>query len=225
MGRRLASLTLDNLPDLPSPCRSCLAWEGDPLSAVGTAEATPAEAAWEKEAWISATLLRWGACGLLGYVDDELAGYLTFAPPEFVPRSTWFPTSPISPDAVLLMTGGVVPEHRGGGIARMLAQGVARDLTRRGVRAIECFATTHNASSPVPLGCTPGCLLPAPFLLAVGFKTVRAHRDTPRLRLELRSAVSWREDVEHALERVLGTVRMPVLASTVPEPDQIGPRR
>ncbi len=51
--------------------------------------------------------------------------------------------------------------------------------------------------------------MPADLLLSVGFKTVRPHHRTPRLRLDLRTALSWREDVEHALEKILGSVRVP----------------
>jgi hypothetical protein len=40
----------------------------------------------------------------------------------------------------------------------------------------------------------------------VGFKTVRPHPRFPRLRLELKTAASWREDVEVALERLLGSM-------------------
>lgn len=50
------------------------------------------------------------------------------------------------------------------------------------------------------------CVVPADFLSAVGFKTVRPHPKWPRLRLELRSAISWKEDVEAALERLLDQV-------------------
>jgi hypothetical protein len=49
-------------------------------------------------------------------------------------------------------------------------------------------------------------VLPADYLRSVGFKTVRPHHRYPRLRLELKSAVSWREDVEVALERLLGSM-------------------
>ena len=45
------------------------------------------------------------------------------------------------------------------------------------------------------------------FNLAVGFKTVRPHPSHPRLRLELRSTLSWKEDVEMALDRLLGAVQ------------------
>ena len=62
-----------------------------------------------------------------------------FAPPSYVPRSVAFPTSPVSADAVLLMTASVLPEFAGGGLGRMLVQGVAKDLVRRGVKAIEAF--------------------------------------------------------------------------------------
>ena len=33
MGRRLAALTLDSLPDLPDPCRRCVLWELEPVAA------------------------------------------------------------------------------------------------------------------------------------------------------------------------------------------------
>ena len=48
--------------------------------------------------------------------------------------------------------------------------------------------------------------MPVDYLLAVGFKTVRPHARYPRLRLELKTALSWREDVEVALERLLGSM-------------------
>jgi hypothetical protein len=48
--------------------------------------------------------------------------------------------------------------------------------------------------------------VPADYLLSVGFKTIRPHHRFPRLRLDLRTALSWREDVEVALERLLGSM-------------------
>jgi GNAT superfamily N-acetyltransferase len=212
VSRRLVSLTLDNLDDLPRRCRRCVFWELDPLARDEAEEAGDVEL--EKEAWVSATLLEWGSCGKLLYVDSAPAGYLLYAPPVYVPRSVAFPTSPVSGDAVLLMTGRVVEEFRGGGLGRMLLQGAAKDLTRRGVRAIEAFG------SLVPPGEEPdddvndhqarsrrsACVVPADFLLAVGFKTVRPHYRYPRLRLDLKNALSWREDVEVALERLLGSM-------------------
>ena len=80
----------------------------------------------------------------------------------------------------------------------LLLQAVAKDLVRRGVRALEAFGDEQWDG--------PHCVLPAAHLRSVGFKTVRPHHRYPRLRLELKSAVSWREDVEVALERLLGSM-------------------
>ena len=204
MSRRLASLTLDNLDDLPRRCRRCVFWELDPLARDVAEEA--GDVALEKEAWVSATLLEWGSCGKLLYVDSTPAGYLLYAPPAYVPRSVAFPTSPVSGDAVLLMTGRVVTEFQGGGLGRMLLQSAAKDLTRRGVRAVEAFGLAAGAPSVLPGEPNRTCLVPAGLLLAVGFKTVRPHHRYPRLRLDLKNALSWREDVEVALERLLGSM-------------------
>jgi GNAT superfamily N-acetyltransferase len=198
--RRLASITLDNLDDLPYKCRKCVFWELDP---VGHARAQEVgDPALEKEAWVSAMLLEWGSCGKIAYVDGVPVGYILYAPPLYVPRSVAFPTSPVSADAVLLMTANILAEFQGGGLGRMLVQGVAKDLTRRGVKAIEAFGDLRGEGR----GDGISCMLPADYLLAVGFKTVRPHHNFPRLRLELKATVSWREDVEVALERLLGSM-------------------
>ncbi|MFJ2023620.1 GNAT family N-acetyltransferase [Streptomyces sp. NPDC087897] len=202
MGRRLVPLTLDNLPDLPERCRSCVFWELDPVS--GEAAVKTGKPGLEKEAWISAVLLEWGSCGRVVYVDDVPAGFVLFAPPAYVPRSTAFPTSPVSSDAVQLITGLIVPEYQGQGLGRVMVQTVAKDVLRRGFKAIEAFGDARSESS--------SCVLPADHLLAVGFKTVRPHPVHPRLRLNLRTTLSWKEDVELALDRLLGAVQKePVL--------------
>jgi hypothetical protein len=201
MSRRLVSLTLDTLEDLPRRCRQCVFWELDPVSA-DRACAT-GDPGLEKEAWVSQTLLEWGSCGKLVYVDGMPAGFTLYSPPAYVPRSMAFPTSPISPDAVLLMSAHVVPAFAGGGLGRMLIQGVARDLSKRGVRAIEAFGDAKFGDEVPEIS---GCLAPAEFFLAVGFKTVRPHPRFPRVRLELRTALSWRSDVEYALEKLLGSM-------------------
>ncbi|WP_283139522.1 GNAT family N-acetyltransferase [Rhizohabitans arisaemae] len=171
-------------------------WELDPMS--GERAVKAGDPGLEKEAWVSTTLLEWGSCGKIAYVDGVSAGFMMYAPPMYVPRSVAFPTSPVSADAVLLMTAHIIPEFSGGGLGRMLVQAVAKDLTRRGVRAIEAFGDLKWEQ--------PSCVMPAEYLLAVGFKTVRPHMRFPRLRLELKNAISWREDVEVALERLLGSM-------------------
>jgi GNAT superfamily N-acetyltransferase len=194
--RRIANLTLDNLDDLPRRCRRCVFWELEPVARARAEEMGDSE--FEKEAWVSSTLLEWGSCGKIAYVDGRAAGFLLCAPAAYVPRSVAFPTSPVSPDAVLLMTVHIGDGFAAQGLGRVLIQSLVKDLARRGVRAVEAFGDAQG----VPYR----CLVPADYLLAVGFKTVRAHPRWPRLRLEVKAAVSWREDVEVALERLLGSM-------------------
>jgi hypothetical protein len=210
MSRRLVSITLDNLSDLPTKCRSCVYWELDPVAGDRAQECGSAEL--EKEAWVSDTLLEWGSCGQLIYVDGMPAGYVLYAPAAYVPRAVAFPTSPVSADAVLLMTGWIVPELAGGGLGRMLIQGVARDVVRRGIRAIEAFGRLGAPAAENPHPADLGCLLPAEYLLAVGFKTVRPHPRTPRLRLDVKTTVTWKEDVEYALDKLLSSMQTPALS-------------
>lgn len=206
MSRRLVNLTLDTLEDLPRPCRQCVYWELDPVAAERACAV--GDPALEKEAWISQTLLEWGCCGKLAYVDGLPAGYVMYAPPAYVPRAMAFPTSPVSPDAVMLMTAHVVTAFGGGGLGRMLVQGVARDLTKRGIKAVEAFGDAKYGEPGTLRRADPaeGCVAPADFFLSVGFKTVRPHPRFPRLRLELRTALSWKSDVEYALEKLLGSM-------------------
>jgi len=197
MSRRTVPLTVDRLADLAARCRSCLFWELDPVRR----QRVPSEdAAEEKEGWVSEVLREWGSCGRIALVDDEFAGYVIYAPAAYVPGIDSFPTAPVSTDAVVMTTLYVDPRHSGGGIGRLLIQGMARDLIKRGgIRAVEVFADTRGI---------PGrCLVPADFCRRVGFKTQRAHITTPRLRMDLRSVLTWRDEVEHALERLLGVVR------------------
>jgi GNAT superfamily N-acetyltransferase len=198
MPRKVVRLTLDHLAELSEVSRECLFWELDP---VRRRRVAPEEAAAEKEAWLSAVLREWGSCGRVVVVDGSPVGHATYAPARYFPGAATLPTAPISPDAILLSTVQVDPAHRGKGYGRLLMQGMARDLIeRKCVRAIESFGDTRGRA---------GCVLPADFLGSVGFKTQRAHSTTPRMRMELRSALSWRDEIEHALEVIAGVIRPP----------------
>ncbi len=92
MARRLARLTLDNLGDLPLGCQSCVFWELDPVRRQRAADA--GECGAEKEAWVSATLLEWGSCGRVAYVDGDPAGYVLYAPAVVPARRRRVPDRP-----------------------------------------------------------------------------------------------------------------------------------
>lgn len=210
MTRRVVGITLDSLSDLPGPCRDCVFWELSP--AAGRRSQDGGTAALDKQAWLADTTLQWGTCGQLVYVDGVAAGYLLYAPPAYVPRSDSFPTSPPSADALLLMTGRIVTEFAGQGLGRVLVQTAAREASQRGIRALEAFGREPRAGLEPSAEVPGGCLLPVDYLVAVGFKTVRAHPSTPRLRLDVRNALTWREDVEYAIERLFGAIQSPVLS-------------
>jgi GNAT superfamily N-acetyltransferase len=193
MSRRVVRLTVDTLADLPEGVRSCLHWELDPVRRSDVQRA--GAAAEEKEAWVSRVLLEWGSCGRVLYVDEEPAGFVLYAPPAYFPGSASYPTHPVSEDAVQLATAQVFDGFTGGGLGRLLMQVMVKDLLKRGdQRAVECFGTYGRA--------TDGCPLPVEFLQRVGFKTHRAHARYPRMRLDLRSVLTWREEVESALSRL-----------------------
>ncbi|MGB0100299.1 MAG: GNAT family N-acetyltransferase [Nocardioides sp.] len=194
MSRKIVRLTLDHLEELAAPCRACLVWELDPVRRDRVED--PAA---EKEAWVSQVLRDWGSCGRVALVDDEPVGYLTYAPEAFVPGAAGFPTAPVSPDAVLLTAAYVAPAHRGAGLGRMLVQGMARDLIGRGgIGAVEAFGDARGRAGR--------CVVPVDFLGGVGFKTHRPHPTYPRMRMDLRTAITWRDEVEAALERLVGAV-------------------
>lgn len=176
----------------------------------------------EKEAWLSAVMLEWGSCGQLLTLDGSMrtaghgtsvSGYALYAPPNVVPRSVLFPTSPVSPDAILLTMLYVNELAAAEGFDEVLVQAVIDDLVRRGVRAIEAFGYVPDVGESAPtlheIHRTPGdcsphtCMIRASRLLSAGFTVVAAHHRYPRLRLELDRDHGWKADVEAALSRLL----------------------
>lgn len=203
---------LDALADLDLPCRTCLHWELDPVRRARVSDAVEADA--EKHAWLSTVLREWGSCGRVAIVDDLLVGFVVYAPAAFVPGAAGYPTAPVSGDAVLLTALRVAPSYAGGGLGRMLVQGMARDLIERGgVRAVEAFGDSRASGGR--------CLVPTDFLARVGFRTYRPHPRTPRMRMDLRSVLTWRDEVEVAIERLVSAVRPK--PAPVPEARREGP--
>jgi GNAT superfamily N-acetyltransferase len=94
--------------------------------------------------------------------------------------------------SVLLATLAVLPRFEGQGIGRVLLQTMARDLSKRKVRAVEAFADRAPTRRD--------CRVPAEFLEASGFQVVRDHPRYPLMRMDLRTALTWKDAREAALE-------------------------
>lgn len=205
MGRTTERLTVDHLESL-GECSRCVFWELDPVRR-SKVEGHEAE---EKAAWVSMLLREWGSCGRVVLVDGEVVGHVLWAPPLHVPGADGFATSPVSGDAVVMTEMHVEPGHRGGGLGRMLVQGMAKDLVKQGgIKAVETFGEVRERAD--------SCVVPADFLLSVGFSTVRAHPRTPRMRMDLRTTISLREELERGLERLLAPVSGKRAAPPVPQ--------
>ncbi|RNL75403.1 GNAT family N-acetyltransferase [Nocardioides marmorisolisilvae] len=198
MGRQVDRLTLDNLPALAGHGATCTFWELDPVRR----ERIRGHEAEEKAAWVSLMLREWGSVGRVVSVDGRPAGHVLWAPALHLRGGDGFATAPVSSDAVLLGSTFVDPEFRGGGLGRVLIQSMAKDLIKHGgIGAVETF----GAHRPHP----GSCVLPVDFLLAIGFRTHRAHARFPRMRMDLRTTITWREEFEAAAEKILGVVKRP----------------
>ena len=230
MSVRIRPLRLEGFEQLPKHARRCVFWEVDPQTLDGGDYLPDPE--FEKEAWLSMVMLEWGSCGQVATAapdgpegsdgaegaDEPCLGYVLYAPPRAVPRAHRFPTGPVSPDAVLLTSMGVAPGQPDGLPTLRVGQ-VVSELVRRGVRALEAFGRTpeasvlHDAPAADPdlapaieaLGdCSfDQCMIDADFLKDAGFTVVAPHRYFPRLRLELDKGLGWKAEVEAALERLL----------------------
>jgi ribosomal protein S18 acetylase RimI-like enzyme len=207
VARKVVALNLDTLDQLPAPCRRCVFWElGVKARPIGSEEA-----GFQKEAWLSSIVLEWGSAGQVLFVGGEPAAYSLYAPARFLEQANSQAARPVSRDAVLLATLAVAPEFEGQGIGRVLLQSMARDLIKRKVRAIEAFGDRVWTARK--------CHIPIDFLESCGFQVVREHPRYPLLRMDLRTALRWKDAREAALE----ALRVP--AKPVLRPVPSSPRR
>jgi GNAT superfamily N-acetyltransferase len=153
-----------------------------------------------KAEWAEIVTAHWGYCGVVAFAEDQPIGHLTLAPAMYVPRLGAFATTPVGPDAAVVMSAHVVPELRGKGIGKQLVQSAAGLVARRDIRALEAVGTYHDG---------PSCVLPVGWLEAVGFHLVRPHPITPRLRMDLQNGVRWRPGLGAAWHRLTDLVRQP----------------
>lgn len=166
------------------------------------------------------TQREWGPVGRVIRIEGTIVGNLVWAPARFLPGGNCFAGAPVSTDAVLLAGCYIDPLFRGQGLGRVLIQSMAKDLIEQGsVAAVETFGSLRPRSET--------CVLPLDYLASVGFYTQRPHPSFPRMRMDLRSTVSWREEIGSLAERLIGAVKNRTGATATPTPSRlaVGPER
>ncbi|MDY3127711.1 MAG: hypothetical protein SOW59_06230 [Corynebacterium sp.] len=167
----------------------------------------------EKEAWVSATLLRFGDCGFT--VGQEAT--LFYCDRRYAPGVVKVPTGPVSADAAIITSLFINSERQNKGLEAVLIDAAIIDLSNRNFAAVEAFGYYSGWTvSYAPLG-EPGIedevnfeidsdmamacydrtrhflgirpedigLMSVDVLLAAGFEIISDHPLIPRLRLEL----------------------------------------
>lgn len=189
---RIAALTADRAPELVDLWTS--RGFDETLPGEGLAAARDAEA---EADWIRLALDSFGDCGRLLYADDGLIAYAKYAPPDLFAGRAGGATARVRPDAILLAGLVVAPHMDGAGLAKLLLQAVEKDLYKRGFAAIEAFACAVDPAGP------PRACWPVEFYEGHGFK-VRAYGPPLAIvRLELKTIVSWTENLEGVLDALL----------------------
>lgn len=202
--RKIDTLSLSNIDDLPSRCRECTYWISSEKLPPKCGSACDADA---KRDWLGSTFEGWGECGHLLYVGGEVVGHAFYGPATAFPQTSHFASGPVSADAVFLSCLLVREEARHHGVAKTLLGAIEKALFVRRVKAIEALATTPGAGRLSALG-------PVDFYLQNGFYVKRDHPTYPLVRLDLKTAVPWQVD----LEAMLHSLRIPLrrAGATVP---------
>ena len=196
MGRRVLPLTADALDALPATCQVCLFWElgrprPDPRVTNGRTDELASDPRTQKHAWTSAQTLEGHPPGRIVQVDGKLGGFALFARPgTFAPRRP--PAPRTSPDALMIATCWIDPRFRQLGIGEQLVQEAVKEALRADLAAVEAYGDRRYREQD--------CVLPAMWLLHVGFKVHAEHPRYPLFRLDTRRTARWTESLEAAWE-------------------------
>ncbi|MHB1451404.1 MAG: GNAT family N-acetyltransferase [Coriobacteriia bacterium] len=197
--RKIIGLSVLDRDRLPTPCAGCLYWESaDRLPFECGARCDAAEA----NERVRVIADGWGECGRVVLEDGEVLGFIKYALPIYMPQSRYLPSGQPDGDAPLITCMHIHPDARQKGVGGLLLRAAMRDLAQRGERTVQAYATTIRGDmSNVPV-------VGVEFLLRHGFTVARPHPLVPLLRVDLKTLVSWTEN----LEAVLDSLRLPVRA-------------
>lgn len=202
MTRKLRPLQLDDFDRLSVGCAGCAFWESAGERERRCGATTDLEL---QRSWFRRVTDEWGACGRVAYEDDEVLGFIKYAPSGFFPQAATFSAAPKDPSVPLISCLHIAPDARHRGLGTVLLRACLRDLLQRGERRVEAFAFTQVTADIDDMP-----MLGMPFLIRNGFIVSRAHPTYPLMRLDLKSLAVLRDD----LEAVLESLRFPLRAPT-----------
>lgn len=201
MSRKLRPLAPEHLRHLESHCEGCMFWES-PIEQDRTCGRPCDPEEWA--AWWRTVSDEWGDPGRTALEDDEVLGFVKYAPVRYFPQARTFRAAPEDEDTVLLTCLHVRADARHHGLGKVLVHAALRDLMLRGVRRVEAFGTTHRRE---PIEDIP--LLNIDFLVREGFTVARPDVEYPLMRIELRSLAAVTDNLEAMLESLRFPLRAP----------------
>ena len=197
----LGLLTPDRVGDLVGSCAPCTFWQTVPRNGHGGGSDPQADLDLLAD-WVEQVTADWGPPGRIAYADGRPVGHVVLAPARFVPRLAAFPTAPSDPATVMLVTAVSAPDANGDGrgLRKVLLQTAAKDALRQHVRSVDVVASRPVAVNP------HACVLEAAPLEKFGFRVERDHPAYPRLRIDLRTAVTLRDEAAAYVARALARI-------------------
>lgn len=200
MARKFIGLSVAERENLPSRCSGCTYWESSQRLPMECGSACDDEFASE---WVRRVADEWGECGKVVVEDGEYLGFIKYAPARYFPQSLRMPSGPPLKDAPLITCLHIAPEARRHGLGSVLLREALRDLSSRNERVVQAYALTRR----MDLDIAP--MVGVEFLLRNGFIVSRPHPEVPLLRLDLKSLVTWADNVESVLDSLRLPVRVP----------------
>lgn len=200
MARRLQPLTPELFDRLPAVCSGCAFWESREMAERVCGSVCDAGALRE---WYATVSTEWGECGRVATDGNEVLGFVKYAPSRYFPQALTFPSVPANLEVPLIACLHVSPDARHRGLGKLLLQAALRDLTLRGERCVETFASTEPIErelSPMPS---------MDFLLRQGFTVSRPDPAYPLMRLDMKSLALLTENLESVLESLFAPLRSP----------------
>ncbi|BAU97452.1 hypothetical protein N24_3190 [Corynebacterium suranareeae] len=182
----LFPIVQEHLDFLHPQARKSVFWELAPEVAM------KADPVFEKEAWLSTTLLESQSCGFnIGYRNGTPAlASVIFCDRDAAPGAKALPTAPISSDAAIISSLFIDEVFRGTGMESALLDASLMELIRLDYPAVEAFgyrtdSTANSETDEIVAKRLDIGLIDVDALQSAGFEIVADHPVLPRLRMEL----------------------------------------